>query len=91
MDRDGLRRQLPRREPEVVNRGISMKAYVASTGTLFGLVALAHLLRTFAEWSRLTEDPWFILEGPGLGAFAGAFAVWALRLLWRARRTAAPH
>jgi hypothetical protein len=70
---------------------LQLKAYVASTGALFGLVALAHLLRTFAEWSRLFEDPWFILEGPGLGVFAGALAVWAWRVLRQVRRTAAPH
>jgi protein-S-isoprenylcysteine O-methyltransferase Ste14 len=89
MDRDGLRRQLSRREQGIVKHGTRMKAYVASTGALFGLVALAHLLRTVGEWSRLSQDPWFILEGPGLGVFAGAFAVWAWRLLRQARRRAA--
>ncbi len=58
-----------------------MKPYLITTGSLFGLVAVAHLLRTIAEWSRLTTDPWFILEGPGLGVLAGAFAIWAWRLL----------
>ena len=46
-----------------------MKAYLITTGTLFTLLASAHFLRTFAEWSRLGADPWFVLEGPGIGVF----------------------
>lgn len=57
-----------------------MKRYLFTTGTLFALVAVAHVLRTFAEWSRLTTEPWFILEGPGLGLGAGALGLWAWRL-----------
>ena len=60
-----------------------MRPYLITTGSLFGLVAVAHLLRTIAEWSRLTTDPWFILEGPGLGLLAGAMAIWAWRLISR--------
>ena len=59
-----------------------MKSYLVTTGTLFALVAVAHILRTVAEFSRLSTDPWFILEGPGLGVAAGALGVWA----WRLRR-----
>jgi hypothetical protein len=58
-----------------------MKPYLITTGTLFALVAVAHLLRTIAEWSRLTTDPGFILEGPGLGVLAAAIAFWAWRLI----------
>lgn len=58
-----------------------MRAYLITTGALFGLLAVAHLLRTIAEWSRLAADPWFILEGPGIGVVAAAIAVWAWRLL----------
>jgi hypothetical protein len=58
-----------------------MKAYFATTATLFAVLALAHLLRTIAEWQRLRTDPWFILEGPGIGIAAGALCVWAWRLL----------
>jgi hypothetical protein len=62
-----------------------VKPYIITTGTLFGLVAVAHVARTVAEWSRLATDPWFIVEGPGLGVFAGAIAVWAWRLHSRTR------
>lgn len=58
-----------------------MKSYLLTTGGVFGLVAIAHVARTFAEWSRLASDPWFIVEGPGLGVLAGAIAVWSWRLL----------
>jgi hypothetical protein len=61
-----------------------MKAYLITTGTLFALVAAAHVARTVAEWRRLATEPSFILEGPALGLVAGAIAFWAWRLL-RAR------
>jgi hypothetical protein len=59
-----------------------MKAYLITTGVIFGLIAVAHAARTVAEWSRLGTDPWFYLEGPGLGIFSGALSFWGLRLLW---------
>jgi hypothetical protein len=58
-----------------------MKTYLMTTGTLFGVIALAHLLRTIGEWQRLATDPGFVVEGPVLGAFAGALCVWAWRLV----------
>jgi hypothetical protein len=63
-----------------------LKAYLVITGTIFGLIALAHLARTFAESQRLGSDPWFYLEGPGLGLLSAALSLWAWRLLWRAAR-----
>ena len=64
-----------------------MKAYLITTGALFGLLASAHVWRTFAEWPRLAQDPWFMLEGPGIGAVAAALAVWA----WRLHRALVPN
>ncbi len=58
-----------------------MKAYLISTGTLFALLALAHVARTIAEWPRLAADQWFIVEGPGIGLVAAALGFWAWRLL----------
>ena len=63
-----------------------MKAYLVITGTLFALLALVHLVLTITHWPRLAADPWFILQGPGIGAAAAALCLWALRLLrtlWR--------
>ena len=54
-----------------------MKAYVMTTGAVFGLIALAHLLRIFAEGPRLATDPFFVL----LTVIAGTLSFWAWRLL----------
>ena len=64
-----------------------MKAYLITTGTLFALLALAHVLRTIGEWPRLTTDPWFVLEGPGIGIAAAALCFWAWRLLRHSARS----
>jgi len=58
-----------------------MRGYLVTTGVIFALLALAHVLRTIAEWSRLATDPGFILEGPGIGVAAAALCFWAWRLL----------
>jgi hypothetical protein len=58
-----------------------MKACLITTAILFGLLAGAHFLRTILEWPRLATDPWFVLQGPGIGVFAAALCLWALRLL----------
>ncbi len=54
-----------------------MRPYLITTGLLFSLLAVAHILRTIAEYSRLETDSGFILEGPGIGLFAAALSVWA--------------
>ena len=64
-----------------------MKAYLIVTGTIFGLIAIAHVLRTIAEWSRLATEPGFYLQGPGLGIVAAVLSFWAWRRLWRSART----
>ncbi len=58
-----------------------MKAYLITTGTLFGLFALAHLWRTIVEWPSLSTDRWFILHGPGISLIGAGFCFWAVRLL----------
>ena len=54
-----------------------MKAYIMTTGTVFGLITLAHLLRIVEEGSHLAKEPWFVL----LTVAAAALSVWAFRLL----------
>jgi hypothetical protein len=61
-----------------------MKSYLITTGTLFGFLAMAHLMRTILERQRLAEDPWFLIEGPGIGILAATVAFWAWRLLRQA-------
>jgi hypothetical protein len=53
-----------------------LKTYVATTGTLFGLIAIAHVLRIAAE-RHLATDPWYLL----LTAAAAALSLWAVRVL----------
>ena len=54
-----------------------MKAYLITTGIVFALITLMHILRLFAEGPRLVKDPVFIL----LTLLAAGLSVWAWRLL----------
>ena len=60
-----------------------MKAYVMTTGTVFGLITLAHVLRIIAEGPHLLTEPVWIL----LTIAAAGMAGWAWRLLWNAAST----
>ena len=59
-----------------------MKTYVIITGAVFGLLTLAHVWRVVEEGPRVL-DVWWIL----VTIAAGAFCVWACRLVWASRRT----
>jgi hypothetical protein len=54
-----------------------MKAYVMTTGVVFGLITLAHLLRVVEEGPRLVRDPFFV----ALTVLAAALSLWAWRVL----------
>ncbi|PYV86516.1 MAG: hypothetical protein DMG05_19480 [Acidobacteria bacterium] len=54
-----------------------MKAYVVTTGTVFGLLTLAHLLRIIAEGMQLAKEPWFVL----ITVASAVLSFWAWRLL----------
>ena len=54
-----------------------MKAYVTTTGAVFGLLTLAHIARVFAEGPRLATEPSFVL----ITVAAAALCVWAWRLV----------
>ena len=54
-----------------------MKAYVMTTGVLFGLLTVAHLWRILEEGAHLATDPWYLL----ITLAAAALCVWAWRLL----------
>ena len=58
-----------------------MKAYVATTGAVFGLLVVLHLWRFIQEGTTLAKDPWFW----GITLAAGALCIWAFRLLRTAR------
>ena len=59
-----------------------MKAYVLTTGILFALLTLAHVLRIVYESRALASDPWYML----ITAATAALSVWACLLLGRRAR-----
>ena len=54
-----------------------MRAYVVTTGTVFGLIVVAHIWRAIAEGSGLAKDPFYILTTIA----AVTLFVWAWRVL----------
>jgi hypothetical protein len=54
-----------------------MKAYVMTTGAVFGLITLAHVLRVVAEGPRLVSEPFFVL----MTVLSTALCLWAWRVL----------
>jgi hypothetical protein len=52
-----------------------MKAYLATTGILFVLLTVAHVVRVFQE-THLAREPWFWL----VTVLPFLLAIWALRL-----------
>jgi hypothetical protein len=58
-----------------------MKAYLATTATVFVLVTVAHVLRVFQE-THLARDPWYVL----VTVVTFALSLWALRLLQKTVR-----
>ena len=54
-----------------------MKRYVIVTGSIFGLITVAHILRMIYEPHRAQEALYVLLT-----AVAAALSLWALRLMW---------
>jgi hypothetical protein len=59
-----------------------MKAYVVTTGAVFGLLALAHVLRIVGEDASLATDPFFV----AITAAAAALCGWSVYVLRRINR-----
>jgi hypothetical protein len=60
-----------------------MRAYLWTTGSMFGLITAVHLWRWIVvEW-ELARDPWFVLAT----VVSAALCIWAWRLM---RATARP-
>ena len=59
-----------------------MKACLLTTGVVFALLTLAHLLRIIVEGPHLAKDPFFLL----ITVVAGGLCVWALWLLRLSKR-----
>jgi hypothetical protein len=56
-----------------------MKPYLITTGTIFGLITLAHIWRILAENHHLAVDPLFL----ALTVLSTFLCFWAFRLLRR--------
>ena len=54
-----------------------MKAYVMTTGAVFGLIVVAHIWRVVEEGPALAKDPLYII----LTIAAAGLCLWAWRLL----------
>jgi hypothetical protein len=54
-----------------------MKAYVTTTGSVFGLLVLAHIARVVAEGPHVATDPFFAF----MTVVAAALCAWAAYLL----------
>jgi hypothetical protein len=54
-----------------------MNAYLMTTGALFGLITVAHVLRIVDEGLHLAADPFFVL----ITVATAALCFWAWRLL----------
>lgn len=58
-----------------------MRAYLLVTGTVFGLIVVAHVWRAVSESHRLARDPGFV----ALTLVATGLSVWAFTLARRRR------
>jgi hypothetical protein len=58
------------------HKGVAMKAYLAISGAIFGLVAVLHLWRMIAEWHGVA-----FWVGAGLTVVPAALSIWAWTLI----------
>jgi len=54
-----------------------MKAYVMTTGTVFGLLVVAHIWRVIEEGAALAKNPWYI----AITIAAAGLFLWAVLVL----------
>jgi protein-S-isoprenylcysteine O-methyltransferase Ste14 len=54
-----------------------MKAYVMTTGVVFGLLTVVHIWRAIEEGPHLATDPFYVL----ITVAAAALCLWAWRVL----------
>lgn len=63
-----------------------MKTYLATTGTIFALLAIMHVQRAIKESNDFATNPAEYLAMAALGLIAAGLSVWAWRLLLRTNR-----
>lgn len=67
-----------------------MKAYLIVTGSMFGLVGTAHLVRLVVEGGRsIFSDQGFLMHNLAIFAVGVGIAAWALMLVHRINRSGA--
>ena len=54
-----------------------MKAYVITSGSIFALLVVAHIIRVIVEGPRVLSDAWFV----SFTVLPAALCVWAWRVL----------
>ena len=59
-----------------------MKAFLVTSGTIFGLLVVVHAYRITIE-PQMARDPWFW----AITVLAAILSLWAWRLVWQSRRT----
>jgi len=59
-----------------------MKAYVITSGAIFGVLAIAHLLRIAMENRHLATDPVFVL----ITLASAGLSIWAWRVVRHSNR-----
>jgi hypothetical protein len=65
-----------------------MRAYLQTSGAVFGVIAIAHLLRLLRHWPIDLAGQPVPLWASWLGlVLAGALSIWALRLIRDIPRT----
>jgi hypothetical protein len=60
-----------------------VKAYLLTTGTIFGLFSVWHIAELIMRWRPPASDPWFIGGVALIAVASGGLSIWAFRL-WKA-------
>ena len=60
-----------------------MKAYLVTTGSVFGLLTVVHIWRMIVESGLATREPWMIV----ITLASAVLCVWAARLFMLSNRT----
>jgi hypothetical protein len=67
----------------MMKRRLSMRAYVMTSGGIFGLIVVAHILRMVEEGPQVARDPLYVIAT----IVAVGFSVWSFLLLRLRART----
>lgn len=59
-----------------------MKAYIITTGVIFALITIAHIVRLVLESTRVLTEPIYVV----FTILSAAIAIWAVMLLRRLGR-----